>query len=234
MNVLRKLFLSVLVLGCAAQARAGVVEDSFARGLNAYAQGHYKLALREYRAALQWPGSHTARAYFNIGVCHFQMEQWPAAIAAHQSALQAAPRYFEAAYALGLALSEQGHAEKALQAFRDAVEWSSGRHPDALFELGTRLALAGDLAQAETRLRQALKINGPHRPLAHNNLGVALARAGLFHEAEREFLAADKLAPARLPLVAYNLKLCRQAMRPQNAAIARWELAHGPVLAVVR
>jgi tetratricopeptide (TPR) repeat protein len=235
MNTLRKLILLALVVGFATQAaRAGGVEDSFARGFTAYAQGDYKLALRQYRAALQWPGEHTARAYFNAGVCYFQLAQRNAAAEAFQAALKFAPRYFEAAYALGLTLSEQGREAEALQSFGDAVEWSEAEHPNALFEYGTRLALAGDFALAETRLRQALKYRGSHQPLAHNNLGVLLARAGDFQAAEQQFIAAGQSSAARFPLIANNLKLCRQLLRAQPAIIARWELTRGPVILSVQ
>ena len=224
MNVLRKMIMLLLVLGFATQARAGAIEDSFARGNTAYTQGNYKEALRVYRQALNWPGEHTARAHYNLGVCHFQLAQLSEAVAAYQAALKFAPRYFAAAYGLGLAYAEQHKLPEALLAFGSAVEWSKGRDPDALLEYGTRLAQAGDFKEAENSLRQALKFAGKHQPATHNNLGVVLAHNGFFNKAEQEFLTANQLAAERMPVISGNLKLCRQALRTHPAALVRWEL----------
>ncbi len=228
MNVLRKMIMLLLVLGFATHAQAGEVEDSFARGKTAYTQGDYQQALREYRRTLNWPGEHTARAHYNLGVCHFQLAQLPEAVTAYQAALKFAPNYFAAAYGLGLAYSQQGKLPEALLAFGSAVDWSQGRDPDALLEYGTLLAQAGDFKEAENNLRQALKFAGSHKPATHNNLGVILAREGFFNAAEQEFLAANKLTAKSLPVVANNLKLCRQRLNTRPSAIAGWELTPGP------
>jgi hypothetical protein len=57
-----------LVLTLSGQAQTDELAQAFERGAAAFQRGQYEQALFEYRAALQWPGDHQARAHFNIGV----------------------------------------------------------------------------------------------------------------------------------------------------------------------
>jgi tetratricopeptide (TPR) repeat protein len=214
-----------LLLAGAANLHAQNVETSFAEAQAAFGQGRFREAARHYRAALLWPGAHTARAHHNLGACYLWLGEWPAAAAAFRAAMRAEPRNFFAAYGLGLALTQTGETTDAAHAFRLAVEWSKEGHAGALFELGTRLALDGADSEAQRWLRLSLNFAGAHVPAAHNNLAVLLARAGRVDEAEAELAAAIKAAGGNFAAAEGNLQQCRLVRRKPAVRIASWRVA---------
>ena len=65
----------LLALSFASPALSATDEECerFRRGNEAYNQGHYEMAIIEYRAAITLFGDHFAQAQYNTGVCHYKL-----------------------------------------------------------------------------------------------------------------------------------------------------------------
>lgn len=197
-------------------ARADESNDALARGHEAFQHGQYERALFEYRAALQWPGAHEARAHFNIGVCHYRLGRRREAVAAYRTAIKLRNNQYPAAsYALGIALQDAQEDRAARAAFAQAVQASGGKHAAALFELGLAAQRDGDDQAATEYYQQAIAQD--RLPAGHNNLGVILAQRGQLDEAMREFAAALTRSRGQFAEARDNLALCRQLQATASA-----------------
>jgi tetratricopeptide (TPR) repeat protein len=188
--------------------------EAIQRGNEAYARGHYQLAVFEYQAALTVDARrHYVTARYNIGVCYFKLGRLSDAVREYQAAIAADGQYSKALYALGIALEDLGQWEEATTAFTRAVALCGGRHAEALFELGLIRHREGNFEAASENFRQAVAQVAGNFPAGLNNLGVALAALGRLSEAEQAFEKALTQSKGRLAEARQNLRLCR-AGRP--------------------
>jgi tetratricopeptide (TPR) repeat protein len=98
-------------------------------------------------------------------------------------------------YNLGLALSDMGRLDSAVQHLRTALALAPD-HTDALVGLGVALARQRKLAEAIQAFRQVIE-REPDNPRAHSNLGACLLQEeGETEEAERHLRRAVELRPA--------------------------------------
>ena len=200
-----------LVLTLSGQAQTDELAQAFERGAAAFQRGQYEQALFEYRAALQWPGDHQARAHFNIGVCQHKLGRKQEAGASYRRALDARNgAYASAAYALGITLQDQRQFREARAAFAQAVKASGGKHAEALFELGLEAQRADDDQAAIEHYRQAIVQSKDRLPACHNNLGVLLIKFGQLDEAQRAFETALARARGDFIEASDNLARCQQ------------------------
>jgi tetratricopeptide (TPR) repeat protein len=148
-NFLNAIWTMLLLFTTAIFADDGAAE-AIQRGNEAYARGHYQLAIFEYQAALTVDARrHYVTAQYNIGVCYFKLGRLSDAVREYRAAIAAAKgQHSMALYALGIALEDLGRWEEATAAFTRAVEISGGRHPEALFELGLIRHREGDFEAA--------------------------------------------------------------------------------------
>lgn len=208
-------FSIILLAALGSNIRADEINDALARGHEAFQHGQYERAIFEYRAALQWPGAHEARAHFNIGVCHHRRGRLREAVAQYRAALKLRhDQYPSASYALGIALRDTQEERAAREAFAQTVQASGGKHAAALFELGLIAQRAGDEQAATAYYQKALAQD--RLPAGHNNLGVILARRGQLEEAMQEFETALARAHGQFAEARHNLRLCRQLRGPAS------------------
>lgn len=96
---------------------------------------------------------HLARGYYNRGRCLFYGGKLPEAAESFRSALQRNPKYFNAAYSLGVVARDLRADEEAVQALRIAAENSAGAKPEiaiaAHVELVDLLVAQGHQAEAK-------------------------------------------------------------------------------------
>src|SRR5579884_1205762 len=92
---------------------------------------------------------------------------------------------------LGVALSDAGKLDGAIQEYGEAIRLK-GDYAEAHHNLGTQYAKQGRLDDAIIQLREALSLRRDWA-LAHNNLGVALSKKGRATEAIAEFREAIRL-----------------------------------------
>jgi tetratricopeptide (TPR) repeat protein len=94
---------------------------------------------------------------------------------------------------LGIYLHDRGHAEEAIENYRQAIQLNPN-NPEALNDLGNALAAQGRLDEAIENYRKAIQLNPDYRD-ALNDLGNALAAQGRFDEAIKNYYKVIQLNP---------------------------------------
>jgi tetratricopeptide (TPR) repeat protein len=129
----------------------------------------------QIEAAIQAdPGN--PRLYVELGLAHWDRNDYPHALAAFQRAVKVGPSSAEAHNWLGVAILEKADLPGAILEFKKAVSLDA-KYPRAYSNLGSALAKSGELGQAVEMFRKALVLE-PDNMAAHMNLGVALREKG--------------------------------------------------------
>jgi protein O-mannosyl-transferase len=103
------------------------------------------------------------------------------------------PGCWMAHYNLGIALNDQGDADRAIAHYREAVELRPS-YAEAHYNLGRLLVQKGHLDEAIVHYKKALEIN-PADAEAHNNLGATLFANGHVDEAIAHYRKALAIQP---------------------------------------
>jgi tetratricopeptide (TPR) repeat protein len=214
------LFLALTAGAAVVRAQMNDANEAIERGNGYFHRGQYELAIFDYRAALNWPGRHQARARFNIGVCKHRLGRPSEAVTEYRAALKLSEgQYPSASYALGIALQDLRRYEEARDAFAQAVKSSGGKHAEALFELALESQREGDDRAAFEHYRQSIAQSKDGIPACHNNLGVILAKAGLLEESAREFEIAVRRSRGKFAEATQNLTRLRQMLDGSSRAL---------------
>ncbi len=223
------LFFTLIALAPSANAQISDAGEAIERGNGFFHRGQYKLAIFEYRSALNWPGAHQARARYNIGVCEHRLGRLREAVAEYRAAIKLSEgQYPSASYALGVALQDLRLYDEAREAFAEAVKSSGGKHAEALFGLALESQRAGDDRAAFESYRRAIARSNDAIPACHNNMGVILAKRGMLEEAAREFEAAVKRSRGEFVEASQNLARARRMLDgPSPAMIASLKMVEG-------
>jgi len=157
----------------------------------------YTVSVRE----LKIPGR--AQEEFNKGLGSLAKNDWAGSLVHFTKAVQVFPEYYEAVYHEGVAETNLGQLEKAMEAFQKSLELSAGRYARGDFGIGYVLYLQGKLSEAEQIIRRGLEIDANSAD-GYVILGMTLLRLDRADEAEksaREALARNpNLANAYLVL----------------------------------
>jgi len=119
--------------------------------------------------------------------------EYPGAIMLLRLFLSDRPNDVNLLYNLGMALSDTGQTDDAVDHLRRAVT-SAPDFANARVALGVALQRLGKNTDAISALTEAAK-RDEKNPWAHRNLGACLAKAGRTEEAEKHFRQATVLAP---------------------------------------
>ena len=112
-----------------------------------------------------------------------------------QSAVTAAPGYYEAYYQVGMAHLSLGKRDEAEASFRKSIELSGDKYCEADVGLGTMLLDRRDFAQGEKTVRRGVELN-PDYWLGQYELGRALVNEDKLPEALKSASQAKSLAPS--------------------------------------
>jgi len=112
-----------------------------------------------------------------------------------QSALAAAPGYYEACYQVGMASLSLGKRDDAEASFRKSIELSGDKYSEAEVGLGTLMLDRRDFAQGEKTVRRGVELN-PDYWLGQYELGRALLNLDKVAEALQAAEQAKSLAPS--------------------------------------
>jgi Flp pilus assembly protein TadD len=112
-----------------------------------------------------------------------------------QSAIAAAPGYYEAYYQAGMAYLSLGKRDDAETNFRKSIELSSDKYCEADVGLGTLMLDRRDFAQGERTVRRGVELN-PDYWLGQYELGRALLNLDKVAEALKSADQAKSLAPS--------------------------------------
>ncbi|XP_076036055.1 protein O-mannosyl-transferase TMTC2-like isoform X2 [Oratosquilla oratoria] len=186
--------------------RANMADVHYNLGILYQEQKRYEEALHEYKLAIQFR-PRMAMAHLNLGLVLglLGQKQEAAEVYRHCSQLDGSglkdPRTHEATkisalFNLGRLLADDGHFEKAIGVYREAVAKMPPHYqPQSLFNmLGEALFKLERYDEAERWYREALRVKSDHVP-AHLTYGKLLAKINRMGEAEEWFLRARELAP---------------------------------------
>ena len=186
------------------------------RGLLAYQQGHYGLALGLIQEAISLDNK-KPHYFFNQALVLEKEERWDEAVSAYQVAIRIKPQYVEALSNVGNVYRRQrkwGNAIAAYEKARQIKPQSAG----LLNNLGVVYKEKGDCDQALVQYRQAIRLSPQHAE-AHHNIGVVLKDQGKLDEAAEAFQQALHLKP-HYPNAHYHLGLIRLWQQHLSEALA--------------
>ncbi|CAL4083341.1 unnamed protein product, partial [Meganyctiphanes norvegica] len=186
--------------------RSNMADVHYNLGILFQEQKRYEEALQEYKLAIQFR-PRMAMAHLNMGLVLGLLGQKDEAaeVYRHCSQLDGSglkdPRTHEATkisalFNLGRLMADDGHFEKAIDVYREAVEkMPSHYQPQSLFNmLGEAFFKLDQFEEAERWYLKALKVKADHVP-AHLTYGKLLAKVQRVSEAEQWFQRAKTLAP---------------------------------------
>jgi tetratricopeptide (TPR) repeat protein len=165
------------------------------------ARGAPKDAIPCYRAATRLMPE-AGELHFNLAQAYKQIEDWPAAEAALDAAMDRAPANVVIVHQRGRAKQKRGDHETAAFCFAEAIRLQ----PDEaglITDLGNSLQTLGRFEESEHWLREALRMR-PDDPQALTNLGQLLDDVGQLEEGEALHRAALRRDPTHAG-VRYNL-----------------------------
>ena len=176
------------------------------RGILLQEQERYEEALQSYKYAIQFR-PRLAMAHLNMGLVLVQLGRKQEAIEAykHCSSLDGTrlkdirlheSTKISALFNLGRIYADDGHYEKALQIYLDAVEKMPNHYqPQSLYNMiGEAYFKLNQFNEAEHWYKQSLAIKSDHIP-AHLTYAKLLAKTNRIEEAEQLFLRAKQISP---------------------------------------
>ena len=204
---MRRVRIVILTLALATAAAFAQVDPEFAAhvraGLAAREAGRLDEAARELRAAAEI-SSALPEVFLTLGEVEHRRQQWPAAAAAFEKALEMKPDVAGARPLLGLDYLMMGRYEEAIQTLQQARQEPSPK-PESDFWLGLALLETGRIQQAIPHL-EAARTADPTDPDRLFYLGRAYQRAAAQVQGELLAVAPDS-ARAHLAMAedhAYN------------------------------
>jgi tetratricopeptide (TPR) repeat protein len=101
-----------------------------------------------------------AHEEFNRGLESLAKKDFAMSLKHFTKAIEKFPGYFEAFYHQGVAHTNLGQLEKAMQAFQKCIDLSGGRYARGDFGIGYILYLQGKASEAESVIRKGLEVDG--------------------------------------------------------------------------
>jgi tetratricopeptide (TPR) repeat protein len=157
--------------------------------------------------------SDNARALYASGKKKLYDEKKPReALTDFQSALSAAPDFYEARYQIGMTYLSLGQTQDAEASFRDCITKSRDKFGNANIALGTLLIDRGNSSEGEKQIRHGLAIN-PSAWMGYFQLAKLQAQRNELDDAEKSAELAQQYAPGTA--MVYQL-LANIHMRQKN------------------
>lgn len=150
-------------------------------------------AMRQQAALAAARGEQPAQMYQLVGLAAFERGDLPAAVAAFERAISAAPSAPGPYVNLGVLLARAGYTEPARQVFDRGLARLDAS-PELAYNAALIRALQGDDAAAAELFRQALELDPGYRE-ARENLAGILARSGRYAESVEHYRRALEQAP---------------------------------------
>jgi tetratricopeptide (TPR) repeat protein len=151
-----------------------------------------------------------------------QLPYWRDNLALYGRIVSIFPDCAGAQNGLGLALSDAGLRDEAIDHYTEALRLDP-TSVHAHYNLGIELTEAGRLKEADFQFTEALKLN-PHNEQLHNNLGIVLAREGKLQAALEQFQRAIELNP-RYPKPYLNSAKALEGLGRTNEARTNYQKA---------
>jgi tetratricopeptide (TPR) repeat protein len=180
----------------AAGIQAPTGDDLKIVGLNYVLLNDYTDAIKWLEKAVEFEPKNS-EAWYYLGRAYYTQVRVPDAKNAFSTVLKLEPHHSKAENNLGLIFESEAKPEKALVAYRNAINWqehSQSPSEQPYLNLGSLLLEQGEATEALPSLKKAAQI-APGNPACHLKLGSALLRLGQLQEAQQELEEATRLEP---------------------------------------
>jgi Tfp pilus assembly protein PilF len=165
----------------------------------AYQKALYFIDKEEYEKALPYLEiaiktdilSLKARAYYNIGYCYDELDNFTKSIEAYKQAIRIDPNHAKAYSSLGAAYNSLGLCKEAIEACKQAIRIDP-EYIDAYNNLGRAYTDLGLFEDAIEAYKQAIRID-PDNVNAHLGLGLIYLRTGDRNSALDEYKILKEL-----------------------------------------
>ncbi|MEO8502302.1 MAG: sulfatase-like hydrolase/transferase [Acidobacteriota bacterium] len=194
------------------------VDRLLQESIQAYGRGEYQRAAETSRRAIAKHAD--SEAYTSLAIALRQLERGDEAVAALREAMSKGYDTEQVRRALGLALSELGRPQEALDVLRPLAASDDAESVNAF---AIALMDSGDLTGAEAALRAQSKAT-PRDAKTQENLAVAVLRAGRATEA-RDLLQDLLARNDRLPISWNTLGVARYQSGDRSGALTAWQRA---------
>jgi tetratricopeptide (TPR) repeat protein len=151
-----------------------------------------------------------------------QLPYWRDSLALYGRILENFPDCAGAQNGMGLALSDAGRRDEAIEHYKEALRLEPAS-VHAHYNLGIELAEAGKLEEAMFQFNEALKLN-PRNEQLHNNIGIVLAQQGKFQAALEQFQRAIAINPG-YPKPYLNAAMALERLGRTNEARTNYQKA---------
>jgi tetratricopeptide (TPR) repeat protein len=206
-------FVFAVVLAACGSSGAG---DSYVvRGLRAFEEQDYDLAIAQLERAVEVGVSKYSleEVYSVLGRAYESTNQFNKAIDAHQKALEINPKYYKAWVNLGVAYRLNGNLEEAERSYNQALSIESN-YAELHASLGALYIFQNEPEKALSALNRAIELD-PQLPVARANIAVAYAMVGQFDLAKRALDEATRLGYQNSAIIQARIEALK-ALQKEN------------------
>ncbi len=185
------------------------------RGVTAFNNGQFEVAVERFKSALQKGVRRhpQARVQTMLGNAYNELGRLEESIAAHKEALRLDPQDHKAWNNLGVSYRLQGEFAEAAKCYEKALELNPD-YAEGLCSHGVLLFLSDQPDKAIVSLEKAIKID-PSLAVASGNLALAYASVGRFDDADRQLKRAATLGYKNVPAISERIEALK-ALRPTS------------------
>ena len=163
------------------------------RGIEAYTDGDYDLAVRELQLALEknYTNYQPSEVYSILGLSYLELNNLEKSISAQQKAIELNPKFYKAWVNLGIAYRQLGDLDKAEECYQKALKIEPN-YAELHASLGALHIFKDEPQQALLALEKAIELD-PQLPVAYSNRAFAYAMLDRFEEADKSLQQATIL-----------------------------------------
>ncbi len=161
----------------------------------------YPDADKWFTKAIEW-NPNDALGWYYLGRTKYNENRFEEAVGAFEQSLKLDPRNVKAEDNLGLSFEGLNQLDKAIAAYRTAIDWqkdAADKNPGPLFDLGSLLVDDNHPAEALPFLFEAERLS-PDDYRVHRQLGKAYTHLNQLEKAGLELEKAAAIAPQNAPL----------------------------------
>jgi tetratricopeptide (TPR) repeat protein len=173
----------------------------FQQGISSANSGDFQTALVHFQKS----EAKSAKIHYNIGVCFYRLNQPNKAVIEFQKAIELAPNYERAFYALAMAEIDLKNFDKAKSAFLKAIRLDE-KNGETWFDLALVFYEQKKFDESIIAFRNAIKFKSVAKAASYNNIGVIYSLQGDNESAIKHIEIALKL---NVPEAKTNLEILR-------------------------
>ena len=212
------LVLSAVFFGPISAEQLPEAERAFKRGVELYANNHYREAVVALEESLRLSPDN-ADALYHLGNSYREAGDLSSAIASYKKALDVRPNWGDGLYGLGVTYGMAGSAAEAINFLQKAIK-AKPENPKAHYNLGVAYAQTGRLKEALSSFQEAARLD-PKDPDYFLNLADTLDQLDQSKKAIDAFAKAILLKPED-PEPHYRIALLYVKTNQPGFATVHW------------